>query len=356
MYRLYTTKAILEQILLGEFSEDWQNALESGDISEICIPEEFAPEVDNMGGSDILTMWSNCAHIYGSDNFKENLINKKYDDFCRSVTKSSYTICLLDDSFNQEDVKDIENRTGILCHLASNFEACKLFDRSYLLPLEENENPVSWGNVFGNVILPTKNVIICDRYLFSREERMDATKDYKEAIENIESILDIVTASGYDGLHHATVIFDANEMGVAESYKLRRMEEIAQELQKYVYNKFLHRTQILLDLVSVERRTENYDITHDRYIFGDYFTVSATRSICAFLNNNSFRTQGLNRSTLFSSIDPIKKHSNDIKLRKNEFIGYNKMFNSNLAIKHYRIDADSTRFFDRYENRNGLLS
>ena len=333
MYSLFTTKAVLESIWNLRDRCKWYSALQRTDINEIFISEDFIPNVDNpMGPQDELSAINQYIPITPKVKHLEYCKQRKKDEFIGCIKKLTNALFLVDDSFDSADLKYTSGEIGIYCHRFSDADEC-LFKPIKYYPLKKKKKEFSWDAFFTPLKnLPTKSAIICDRNIFS--------DGWQVGCKNLQTIFDNLIISGRYTEYSFIVIFEEFSDEHQEQVNERKWKEILNNLNTYLINRIVHGGRpiinVKVDLVSVSRTNPYFEITHDRAIYCDYYTVGATHAISALgIDGVCLKTQTISHSVLFSSIG--SKASDIIQQRRNVFPSYRKIFEENIGLVCYRI-------------------
>lgn len=340
MYNLFTSKSVLESIWEQGVNCKWYSALQRTDISNIFISEDFIPNIDDsMGPQDELSAINQYVQITPkSKHFEYCKKSKKKNDseFIECIEKLTNALFLVDGELEDIDLAYIDKEMGIYCHCFSE-TAESLFDPIKSCPLKKGEKDFSWDDFFSSLKkIPTKSVIICDRNIFS--------EGWQVGCKNLQSILDNLIVSGRRTDFSVIVFFeefsDKHPPEVNEANMAHIKNNLKGVLEKIVARRGLPLIDAKVDLVSVSRANSYFEITHDRAIYCDYYTVIATHAISALdINGSCQKTQTISHSVLFSSVG--NKFSDIIQQRRNVFPDYRKIFEKQIGLQCYRITAEN---------------
>lgn len=336
MYSLFSTKPVLESILKTGEKSKWYLVLQRTNIREIFIPEEFVPNVDNpMGPQDELSAINQYIPITPRTKHLEYCKQRKKDEFIECVKKLTNALFLVDGSFDNTDLKYICEEIGIYCCRFSEADE-GLFNPIKSFSLKKGKKDFSWTSFFTSLNrFPTKSAIICDRNIFSN--------DCQIGCKNLQSILDNLIVSGRCTNYSFAVLFEKFSDDHQERVNEQKKKDILKNLKEYLRQKILHGglpiINAKIDLVSVSRTNPCFEITHDRVIYCDYYTVGATYAISALNKDGySLKTQAISHSALFSSVG--SGASDIIQQRKNVFPDYRKIFEEDVGLNCYRITGE----------------
>lgn len=375
MYSLYTTKKILEDILSGNSLNEWKCFIESNDVTDFYFPEEHNPQPSTMGnGNDLISDLSLFANVYPSSKYQEALKNKGYPKLEEYFPNTSYSFCLLDSKdFVKEDAEKIEKELGIFCQLDSDVDDQRLCIPTISYAVDEKDNQAKitndWKCFFNRLpSLPSKNVVISDRYFFAEKYLDDRLRrEISYGIENVEKLLDCIVDNRYQNEYNVLIFFEYDTLGSSsksEEYFEKRMQHILSDLHTFARRKAFQNgpnpIKINFELVSVAPEAGQRTITHDRVFASDYYTIDATHAITAFSKGNALFSQLLHYSALFSSIGADKK-SDIIKYRNMLFKGYSQLLKENVGrIKYWFVSYQDTQppmaYSNTYTISNNIFS
>lgn len=372
MYSLFTTKDILDGILSGNNLGEWKRLIYSHDITDFYFPEEHNPQPTTMGNvDDPISDLSLFANVHSSSKYQETLKSEEYPKLKENFPNTSYSFCLLDNKdFMKDDAVRIEKELGIFCQLNSDVGDQRLCvpTISHAVDINDVRNN-DWKCFFNRLpSLPSKNVVISDRYFFAEkylDERLRREISY--GIENVEKLLDCIVDNRYQNEYNVLIFFEYDTLGSSsksEEYFEKRMQHILSDLHTFARRKAFQNgpnpIKINFELVSVAPEAGQRTITHDRVFASDYYTIDATHAITAFSKGKALFSQLLHYSALFSSIGGDKK-SDIIKYRNMLFKGYSQLLKENAGrIKYWFVSYQDTQppmaYSNTYTISNNIFS
>lgn len=320
-YSLYTTKNILEKMLDGQTFPEWYNVLSTSNIKNVFMSGDFTPTASTpMGYDNPLSALQSYMEVKPRSDFNDLLKNGHYIEFEskfqeENAKERACVICVLDDSFSNEKAKEIEKKSGIFCQLSSNKDDNRLFKNQFYV-LEKDQTGCDWRNFLAEAsLLPTRNVILCDRYLF-KKVKDDNSKLFSLGEKNIENLVDILNELHND--INISILIDPKAIESAAhtpDYANKVLHGTMEKLRTFIKNNALHKQKkINADIIKLKKDGPCYDKTHDRVIIGEYFTIEVSHTFDAFRDGRSMETQTLHYSALFGFLN--KNESEVIKHKK----------------------------------------
>lgn len=315
MFTVFANKDFLEGVLMDRTPKNWYNIFMSGNVAEVCVPEDLDDEeVDSMGAIDIIgnlqllgtTVKTNAEYI------NDIPLNS------RRVLENPNAVFLL--NIGAKEAEDIQNKYGVICQSIDSIDD-DVLTKAYEYDLTDGQDGVDWTVYFDktNHTLPSNALIICDRYMFSADSKSDA-KGALNALElgltNIRCILNTVLPKRYNDEYNVLIVFDSSTLDKYEEQETKMFKFIADNLKDYAEgNKKLRYYKIRFDLISVDHNCINYKKLHNRRIISNYFVVRADYKLQAFKGNVSTATQTIFYDALFSKIVPMKPSGPDSPIK-----------------------------------------
>lgn len=315
MFTVFANKDFLEGVLLDQTPKNWYNIFMSGNVAEVCVPEDLDDEeVDSMGSIDIIGNLQLLGTTVKTDAEYINDIPLN----SRRVLENPNAVFLL--NIGAKEAEDIQNKYGVICQSIDSIDD-DVLTKAYEYDLTDGQEGVDWTVYFDktNHTLPSNALIICDRYMFSADSKSDA-KGALNALElgltNIRCILNTVLPKRYNDEYNVLIVFDSSTLDKYEEQETKMFKSIADNLKDYAEgNKKLRHYKIRFDLISVDHNCINYKKLHNRRIISNYFVVRADYKLQAFKGNVSTATQTIFYDALFSKIVPMKPSGPDSPIK-----------------------------------------
>ena len=359
MYSLYTTKEILEKILLNQYSNKWSCIVKGPEIKHFYIPDTYSQDdecVSSMGYEDPLSELTkiDVGCIKSSSKYEKCLKEQCYTNYETEFPNDAYPICILNSSiFSEEDTKKIERDLGIFCQSEMNESGGRLLEPALLYSLESKETDGNWTSFFKRFShIPSLDIVICDRYFFS-----DISGDKLVGLGNLKEIIEEIVQKGCKKDFSIIVFFEKNQIGKNKSngFISGKEKEIVNELQRFIKNKAVvpesERVKITIELYLLPPNNGNRDITHDRVLVTEYYMIDASHALASFFNNKNQIAQVFHYNAIFSSVDGDGK-SDVIKYRNMLLDGYAKILLNN-SVEMYRITYDKDVEHNTQKGYNG---
>ena len=305
----------MESVLLDQTPKNWYNIFMSGNVAEVCIPEDLDnEEVDSMGSIDIIGNLQLLGTTVKTDAEYIKDIPQNY----RRVLENPNAVFLLD--IETKKAEDIQNQYGVLCQSIDSIDD-NVLTKAYEYDLTDGQEGVDWNVYFDrtNHTLPSNALIICDRYMFSADSNSGpkvAQDTLKLGLTNIRCILNTVLPKRYNDEYNILIVFDSSTLGKNDEQETNMFKSIVDDLKNYTDGIKKHRHyKIRFDLISVDHNCINYKKLHNRRIISNYFIVRADYKLQAFKGNVSTATQTIFYDALFSKIVPMKPSGPDCPIK-----------------------------------------
>ena len=340
MFKVFANMNFLEGLLLDKTPRNWYNIFMSGNVSEVCVPEEIDDDViDEMGSVDIIGNLQLLGTTVKSD---AEYINDILQN-SRRVLENPNAVFLL--SIESEDAGKIQNRYGVICQSIDNIDD-EVLTKAYEYDLSDGQKGVDWNVYFdkSNHILPSNSLIICDRYIFSSDKINGAiTKDTMElGLSNIRGILNSILPKRHNDEYNVLIVFDSSTFNLGDEQETELFKTIASNLKDYADgNKKVRRYKIRFDLISIDHNCINYKMLHNRRIISNYFVVRAEYKLRAFKDNASTVSQTIFYDALFSKIVRMKPSGPDSPIKSQlQMINYIRELIQNGYCRKYASIVD----------------
>lgn len=315
MFKIFANRNFLERVLLDKTPKNWYNIFMSGNVAEVCVPEELDDEeVDSMGSINIIGNLQLLGTTVKTDAEYINDISQN----SRRVLENPNAVFLLD--IETKKAEEIQNKYGVICQSIDSIDDNVLI-KAYEYDLTEGQEGVDWNVYFDrtNHTLPSNALIICDRYIFSTDSK-SGSKVAQDALElgltNIRCILNTVLPKRYNDEYNVLIVFDSSTLDKYNEQETNMFKSIADNLKAYADGVKKHRHyKIRFDLISVDHNCINYKKLHNRRIISNYFIVRADYKLRAFKDNISIATQTILYDALFSKIVPMKSSGPDSPIK-----------------------------------------
>lgn len=306
MFKVFANRDFLESVLLDQTPKNWYNIFMSGNVAEVCVPEDLDDEeFDSMGSIDII---GNLQLLGTTVKTDAEYINDIPHNSCR-VLENPNAVFLLD--IETKKAEDIQNKYGVICQSINSIND-DVLTKAYEYDLTDGQEGVDWNVYFDrtNHTLPSNALIICDRYMFSADSK-SGSKGAQYALElgltNIRCILNTVLPKRYNDEYNVLIVFDSSTLDKYDEQETNMFKFIGDNLKSYADGiKKLRHYKIRFDLISVDHNCINYKKLHNRRIISNYFIVRADYKLQAFKGNVSTATQTIFYDALFSKIVPMK--------------------------------------------------
>lgn len=315
MFKVFANRDFLESVLLDQTPKNWYNIFMSGNVAEVCVPEDLDDEeVDSMGSIDIIVNLQLLGTTVKTDAEYINDIPQN----SRRVLENPNAVFLLD--IETKKAEDIQNKYGVICQSIDSTDD-NVLTKAYEYDLTDGQEGVDWNVYFDrtNHTLPSNALIICDRYIFSADSK-SGPKVAQDALElgltNIRCILNSVLPKRYNDEYNVLIVFDSSTLDKYDEQETNMFKSIADNLKNYADGiKKLRHYKIRFDLISVDHNCINYKKLHNRRIISNYFIVRADYKLQAFKGNVSIATQTIFYDALFSKIVPMKPSGPDSPIK-----------------------------------------
>ena len=316
MFKVYANLDFLEGVLFDKTPKNWYNIFMSGNVAEVCVPEEINDEeIGKMGSVDIVENLQLLGTIIKTDAEYINDIPHN----ARRVLENPNAVFLL--NIRNQDADNIQNNYGVICQSIDSIDD-EVLTKAYEYNLSDGQEGVDWAVYFDKSYhtLPSNALIICDRYIFSSNQNKPPLKIAQEALElgllNIRSILNSVLPRRHSDEYNVLIVFDSSTFNQSEEHEMKMFKHIADDLKNYAAGtKKVRHYKIRFDLISVDHNCMNYRKLHNRRIISNYFVVRADYKLQAFSNKVSLSTQTIFYDALFSKIVPMKPSGPDSPIK-----------------------------------------
>lgn len=341
MFKVFANRNFLEGVLLDQTPKNWYNIFMSGNVAEVCVPEDLIDDdIDNMGAIDIIgnlqlfgtTVKTDAEYIY---DIPQN---------SRRVLENPDAVFLL--NISAKEAESIQNKYGVICQSIDAIDD-EILTKAYEYDLSEGQEGVDWGVYFdkSNHTLPSNALIICDRYIFSADSK-SGPKIAQDALEsglsNIRGILNSILPKKHNDEYNVLIVFDSSTFNQSEEQEMKMFKSIVENLKDYVDgNKKVRHYKIRFDLISIDHNCINYKMLHNRRIISNYFVVRAEYKLRAFKDNVSTVSQTIFYDALFSKIVQMKPSGPDSPIKSQlQMINYIRELIQNGNCRKYASIVD----------------
>ena len=292
MFILYTTEDMLYRICEKANSDCvcdiWYKIILS--TKQVAIDREDI-NTDNQ--------WIQILHRMGVNIYAEHEWIKSISNDNSRVLEEPTATFLLD--FPAELSNVFQVKYGILCYsTAMNTQPPFFTKRGWHIDTSDIDKPKSWEALLSDLSIPSNSIVIVDRYLFSS----NPGETIKDSFTNIIQILDkMLPQTLADGTLDVSIIFDFDTINFKKdrkkdgnnidmSYLANQVNKLKKDINRpYAYS---------ISLISINSNCLNYDITHNRKIFSNYYLIGAEHKIKAYNSHKETCTQVLSFSYIFS--------------------------------------------------------
>lgn len=316
MFKVFANRNFIEGVLINQTPKIWYNIFMSGNVAEVCVPEDMNDEcIDSMGANDIFsnlqllgTIIKTCA-----DYINEIPHNS------RLVLDNPSAVFLL--KISPKEAETIQKNYGVICQSVDAIDD-EILTKAYEFNLYDGKKGVDWAVFFNKRIhtIPSNALIICDRYIFcvdhNKPEEDNVLKAIELGLSNIRGILNSILPRRYNDVYNVLIAFDSSKLIQSEEQEMILFKYIAEKLRDYAKeNKKSRFYKIHFDLISIDKTCTNYKKLHNRRIIGNYFLVRADYKLRAFNDNESTVTQTIFYDALFSKVFPMTPSGPDSPIK-----------------------------------------
>ena len=341
MFKVFANKNFLEGVLLDKTPKNWYNIFMSGNVAEVCVPEDITEEdIESMGAVDIIGNLQLLGTTVKTDveYIKDIPLNSS------RVLENPNAVFLL--NVQAKDAENIQNKYGVICQSIDSIDD-EILTKAYEYDLTDGQKGVDWTVYFNksNQSLPSNALIICDRYVFSADSKTSPkiAEDILElGLTNIRDILNSLLPKRHNGEYNVLLIFDSSTFNQDEQQERKMFMSIVENLRDYgVANKKARHYKIRFDIISIDRNCINYKMLHNRRIISNYFVVRAEYKLRAFKDSVSTVSQTIFYDALFSKIVPIKRNGPDSPIKSQlQIINYIRELIKNGQCRKYAYVID----------------
>ena len=134
MFKVFANRDFLESVLLDQTPKNWYNIFMSGNIAEVCVPEDLDDEeVDSMGSIDII----GNLQLVGTTVKTDAEYIKDIPQNSRRVLENPNAVFLLDiETKKAEDIKEL-----LVKHASSEFDWSEISPTIFGAIFESTLNP-----------------------------------------------------------------------------------------------------------------------------------------------------------------------------------------------------------------------
>lgn len=338
MFKVFTNRNFLERVLLDQTLKNWYNIFMSGNVAEVCVPEDILDEdIDAMGAVDIIGNLQLLGTTVKTDaEYINDIPNNS-----RRVLENPNAVFLL--NIKSEDADKIQNQYGVICQSIDNIDD-DVLTKAYEYDLSDGQEGVDWDVYFdkSNHRLPSNALIICDQYIFSGDSKTGAKDMMDLGLSNIRGILNSVLPRRHNDEYNVLIVFDSSTLTQNEEQEMKMFKSIASNLKNYADGiKKVRRYKIRFDLISIDHNCINYKMLHNRRIISNYFVIRAEYKLRAFKDNVSTVSQTIFYDALFSKIVQIKPNGPDSPIKSQlQMINYVRELIQNGNCRKYASIVD----------------
>lgn len=315
MFKVFANRNFLEGVLLDKTPKNWYNIFMSGNVAEVCVPEDITDEdIDSMGAIDIIGNLQLLGTTVKTDAEYINDIPKNSS----RVLENPNAVFLL--NIEAKVAENIQNKYGVICQSIDCIDD-DVLTKAYEYDVYDGQEGVDWTIYFdkSNHSLPSNALIICDRYIFSADSKTSpkiAQDVLEQGLSNIRGILNSVLPKRHNGEYNVLIVFDSSTFKQDEKIELEMFKSIVVNLKDFADgNKKVRHYKIRFDIISIDHNCINYKMLHNRRIISNYFLVRAEYKLRAFKDNVSTVSQTIFYDALFSKIVPIKPSGPDSPIK-----------------------------------------
>lgn len=220
--------------------------------------------------------------------------------------------------------QNLQKNYGIACYTTDATPVVPFFaNRGWHIDTADSDKEKSWEALLGNLTVPSNSMVIVDRYLFSSNPGETIEDSFTNLVQILSRLLPHSMASG---VLDVSIVFDFDAINFRKDkkpdgteidlpYLAKRINKLKKEINRsYAYN---------ISLLSINANCLNYDKTHNRKIFSNYYIIRAEHKIKAYNERKrALCDQELTFSYIFSdglndrSSIPEKSKDNTIKTLK----------------------------------------
>lgn len=274
MFILYTTEDMLYRICENANSDCvldlWYKIILS--TKQVAIQK---------GQIDTENFWIQVLHRMGVSIYAEQ---EWIDSVCadnKTVLEEPTASFLLDLPSNL--TQNLQSNYGIACYTTGTTPVMPFFaNRGWHVDTTDSDKEKSWEALLGDLAIPSNSLVIVDRYLFSSNPGETIEDSFTNLIQILNRLLPQSMASG---VLDVSIIFDFDSINFKKDkkpdgteidmpYLAKRINKLKKEVNRpYAYN---------ISLISINANCLNYDKTHNRKIFSNYYIIRAEHKIKAY--------------------------------------------------------------------------
>lgn len=291
MFKVFISAASLEKLCVNEMTKNEKDQCEWF----LILSKQKAIYVDkdvyaDIEADDPLFIFSESYQI----SFKEADFDFNDLDNQGTILSNSDSAFLLD--LDEGTVSSLQQKLGVICQSTNNLSECALATHSTRLTLITGEKMHSWKELFQSVSrVPSNSLVIIDRYIFGFQK---PNHGYLEGLENIKSIIQNVLPKNLGSPYHILLIFD--ETDCSDRYYSRA--NVIKKLTDFINYTIKPSYSVIIEMLSVNRKSDYYEATHNRKILSNYFSVTAENLLKAFdRNGNGICDQDLTVEYLYTN-------------------------------------------------------
>ena len=312
MFKVFANMDFLEGVLLDKTPKNWYNIFMSGNVAEVCVPEDInEEEIGPMGSFDIIGEFEK----FGTTVKPEAEYINNIPQNPRRVLENPNAVFLL--NIEKKEAENIQNKYGVICQSIDAIDD-EVLTKAYEYDLSDGQKGVNWAVYFdkSNHTLPSNALIICDRYIFSNSGVPTTEKTIELGLLNIRGILNSLLPKRHNDEYNVLVVFDSSTFNQGEEQEMEMFKTIAKDLKDYADGIKKDRYfKIRFELVSIDHNCINYSKLHNRRIISNYFVVRAEYKLRAFKDNISAVTQTIFYDALFSKIVQMRPNGPDSPIK-----------------------------------------
>ncbi len=271
MFILYTTEEMLYRICQEASSEPiydlWYRIILS--TKQVAIDKQ---QVNTQNE------WIQVLHKIGVKIFTEQeWLERVFQDNDLVIEEPTASFLL---DLSQEHINNLRDKYGMACYATNSLDKPPFFsNRGWHINTSDPDQEKSWNALLSGLSIPSNSIIILDRYFFSS----NAGESIEDSFTNLRQILELLLPpTSKNGLLDVSIIFDFGTIkdkkldggDLDMAYLAKRINKIKKDINRpYAYN---------ISLISINANCLNYEKTHNRKIFSNYYIIRAEHKLKAY--------------------------------------------------------------------------
>lgn len=268
MFTFYTTEDKLTELCLE--GGTWYDIIRNQRTIYVCNDSD--EEEWDISNEILLNLYRGGVEIEVDNEVAEDI--KKDTKNVLELVNPAYIL-----DYSEQEATEISRKYGVIFLPTQNTPEPAIAETGWTLDTSDDSKEQSWDFFLSGIKTKYNSLVIIDRYFFSSE--------YGESLEdskfNLRSILNILLPKEQMHKFTVSIIFDITKAD-------KEMQELATEVNK-IKKTLVGHTSFDMELISIDSNCYNYDKTHDRFIFSNYFVIDAAHKIKAFRTDKTVLTE-----------------------------------------------------------------